>query len=192
MEDESKQEAVFTLIVGQYMGTDRRRGKTYAWLHNHLADSFGNVSPRTFLAAIRAAAAKTGNLDDKVIEPKGLQAGLQVASEQRVAQLREDFFWIRDTLTPLADLAVPCLSASLFERWEEAGTIAEIGKYAKTKRALAPVEFDSSSGVSAKSLLNALLRLGVAEIRPDGRINVPDIYRVAAKLLKRGGVKANT
>ena len=115
---------------------------------------------------------------------------MQVASEQRVEQLREDFFWIRDTLVPLADLAVPCVSDSLFGRWQEAGTITAIEEYAKTRLALAPVEFDSASGVSPKSLLNALLRLGVAEKRPDGRINVPDIYRVAAKLLKRGGVKA--
>lgn len=192
MEDEIKQEAVFNLIAGQYMGSDRRRGKTYSWLHNHLADAFGNVSPRTFLAAIRTAATQAGNLDEKVIEPKGLQAGLQTASQQRVEQLREDFFWIRDTLEPLADLAVPCVSGSLFERWQEAGTIATIEEYAKNKHALAPVEFDSASGVSPKSLLNALLRLGVAEKRPDGRINVPDIYRVAAKLLKRGGVKAKS
>jgi hypothetical protein len=190
MEDEVKQEAVFALLAGQYMGSDRRRGKTYSWLHNHLADAFGNVSPRTFLAAIRAAAAQADNVDDKVIEPKGLQAGLQVASAQCIEQLREDFLWIRETLEPLADLAVPCVSKSLFARWAEAGTIAAIATYAKTNRTLAPVEFDSVNGVSPQSLLTALLRLGVAEKRPDGRINVPDIYRVAAKLLKRGGVKA--
>ena len=123
-----------------------------------------------------------------MIEPKGLQAGLQVASWQRVEQLREDFFWMRDTLEPLADLQVPCASPVLFARWEAAGTIDAIERYARSRQGLAPVEFDSASGVSPVSLLDALLRLGVAEKRPDGRINVPDIYRLAAKLLKKGGV----
>ncbi len=183
MADELKQEKLFTILAGPYMGSDRRRGKTYSWVHNHLADAFGQVSPRTFLVAFRTAAENGESLKNIVVDPKGLQYGLQVASERRVEQLQEDFFWIRDALEPLADLQVPCEDKALFERWEAAGTISIIEQSVK----LGPVEFES--GGAAKSLLDAMRRLGVAEKRPDGRINVPDIYRVAAKLLRKGGVR---
>ena len=126
---------------------------------------------------------------NKVIDPKGIQIGLQAASERRVEQLQEDFFWIRDALEPLADLQVPCDDRVLFARWKAAGTIAVIEQTSKEGNSLAPLEFESSGGVSVKSLLDAMRRLGVSEKRPDGRINVPDIYRVAAKLLRKGGVR---
>lgn len=191
MADEGKQEQLFTVLAGPYMGSDRRRGKTYSWMHNHLSDAFGQVSPRTFLVALRTAAENGNDLVKKVIDPKGIQIGLQVASEGRVAQLQEDFFWIRDALEPLADLQVPCDDKALFGRWRVAGTIASIEEESKKGTSLAPLEFESAGGVSAKSLLDAMRRLGVAEKRPDGRINVPDIYRVAAKLLRKGGVRPN-
>jgi hypothetical protein len=158
-------------------------------MHNHLSDAFGQVSPRTFLVAVRAAAENAPNLEGKVIDPKGIQIGLQVASERRVEQLQEDFFWIREALEPLADLQVPCEEKAIYDRWRTAKTIALIEETSKNGKLLAPLEFESTGGVSTRSLLNAMRRLGVAEKRPDGRINVPDIYRVAAKLLRKGGVR---
>lgn len=189
MVDEDKQEQLFIALAGPYMGSDRRRGKTYLWMHNHLSDAFGQVSPRTFLVALRTAAENGSGLVNKVIDPKGIQIGLQAASERRVEQLQEDFFWIRDALEPLADLQVPCEDKDIFARWKSAGTIDLIAKTAKDGQSLAPLEFETSVGVSSRSLLDAMRRLGVAEKRPDGRINVPDIYRVAAKLLRKGGVR---
>jgi hypothetical protein len=189
MIDEAKQERIFSLLAGQYMGSDKRRGRTYLWVHNHLSDAFGQVSPRTFLVALRAAAENGDGLTTKLIEPKGIHIGVQVASARRVEQLQEEFGWIRDALEPLADLQVPCEDKALFDRWKDAKTIAAIETSAKDGSTLVPLEFATSAGSSAKSLLNAMRRLGVAEKRPDGRTNIPDIYRVAAKLLRKGGVK---
>lgn len=188
MTDEQKQESLFTELAGPYMGSDRRRGKTYSWIHNHLADAFGRVSPRSFLMALRAAAQRSGNLENKVIDPKALQGGLQVASQHRVDQLKEEFGWIRTALEPLADLRVPCTDSSIFSRWEAANTIGIIQNSSKNGEFLEPVEFGESGDLSS-SLLDAMRRIGVAERRSDGRINVPDIYRVAAKLLRKGGVR---
>jgi hypothetical protein len=188
-DDEHKQELLFAAMAGPYMGSDRRRGKTYAWVYNHLADAYGQVSPRTFLVAFRVASEHGQALDDKVVDPKGLQAGLRAASAQRVEQLQEDFSWIRQALEPLADLNVPCFDDSVFARWYDAKTVAAIQRSSKTEKFLEPVEFSSGESDTHKSLLDAMRRIGVAERRPDGRINVPDIYRVAARLLRRGGVR---
>ena len=178
--NEATQIKMFNLLAGQYMGSDHRRGKTYSWVHNHLADAYGRVSPRSFLEALRTAAIKS---TQRVVDPKGLQAGLQAASSLRVTQLGEEFEWIKDALEPLADLRVPCMDQELFERWKEAKTIEAIKKSATKSGYLVPVEFDAEDDL-LMALLDAMKRIGVAERRADERINVPDIYRVAAKLLK--------
>lgn len=175
------------------MGSNARRGKTYTWLYNHLADAFGRVSPRTFLEALRQAARYPHTDAQLVLHSRGLQAGIQGASELRLYQLKDDYGWIEPVLEPLADLNVPCPEAALTERWEQAGTLHAIGADAGRETALAirqPVELtDAPADQRHAALLKALMRMGVAERRADNRIHVPDIYRVAAKLLRRGGVK---
>jgi hypothetical protein len=37
-------------------------------------------------------------------------------------------------------------------------------------------------------VLDELVRLGVVAIRPDGRVDVPDIYRSGFGILRKGGV----
>lgn len=190
---EAKQEVLFTALEGRYMGNDARRGKTYTWLYNHLADAFGRVSPRTFLEALRQAARYPHPDPAMVLHPRGLQAGIQGASELRLHQLKDDYGWIEPVLEPLADLNVPCAESALMERWEQAATLHAIGADVSAETVLAmrqPVELaDAPTDQRHAALLKALMRLGVAERRADNRINVPDIYRVAAKLLRRGGVK---
>jgi hypothetical protein len=55
MEDEEQQHRVFDLIAGDAMGA-RKRGLPYTWLVSHLADARNQVSPRTFLRALKFAA----------------------------------------------------------------------------------------------------------------------------------------
>lgn len=188
--DESLQASVFSALAGPYMGSDWRKGKTYAWLHNHLADAHGRVSPRSFMSALRSAAAARPIPIDKLFEPKGLQRGVQDASSLRVAQLEEEFPWIKDALRPLADLRVPSTKELLISRWDEEQTPIVIARSAQTGSFLPPIEFGTDApSATADALLEALRRIGVAEVRPDGRINMPDIYRVAARLLRKGGIR---
>jgi hypothetical protein len=37
-------------------------------------------------------------------------------------------------------------------------------------------------------LLSTLIKIGVLERRPDGRMNMPDIFRIGASLIGRGRV----
>lgn len=41
-----------------------------------------------------------------------------------------------------------------------------------------------------QGLLHTLEGIGVLRYLPDGRVNIPDLYRVAAGIKRRGGVKA--
>lgn len=190
--DESVQQEIFTAMAGPYMGSDWRKGRTYAWLHNHLADAHGRVSPRSFLVALRAAASQRPEPTSKIFDPRGLQKGVQVASEARVAQLAEEFSWITAALTPLADLRVPASRGVFLGRWEESHTADSIAAASTRDGYLAPVEFgEPLEGARSDQLLEALQRIGVAETRPDGRINMPDIFRVASKLLRKGGIRVS-
>ncbi|EXJ13215.1 hypothetical protein [Imhoffiella purpurea] len=190
-DQESKQEAIFIALAGHYMGSSRTKGRTYTWLYKHLADGLGRVSPRSFLEVLRSAANYRGMPADSplVINHKGIQAGIQAASDLRLQHLQEDYRWIETILEPLADLRVPCPEDDIRTRWREAETVPALSESSKSY--LEPIEFSESGEDRLTALLRALIRIGVAERRADGRINVPDIYRVAAKLLRRGGVRPN-
>ncbi len=187
-DNEEEQQKLFTLIAGPYMGVDHRRGKTYSWLHSHLGDARGRVSPRSFLIALSSAAKHRPSPEGKALDPAGIRVGIQAASETRVLQLREEYAWISIALTPLADLRVPCGEEEFVNRWRDDSTVTKIRSTSRRERYLLPIELDGIKGEGLAELLEALLRIGVAERRPDTRINMPDIYRVAAKLLRKGGV----
>lgn len=119
--------------------------------------------------------------------PSGLRAGIQGASDMRMRQLREEYGWIEQVIAPLAEQQVPCPERELFARWQEAGTLSTIAR--PQGKFLEPIELSETDNPQPATILNALLRIGVAERRADNRINIPDIYRVAAKMLRKGGVK---
>ena len=48
---------------------------------------------------------------------------------------------------------------------------------------------DDEYRTDGESVLRALNELGVMSERPDGRIDVPDIYRYGFGILRKGGVK---
>jgi hypothetical protein len=52
--DAEAQADAFIEIAGPYMGTNHRKGHSYPWLPNHLAEGNGQASPRTFLVALRS------------------------------------------------------------------------------------------------------------------------------------------
>ncbi len=101
-QDEAVQQAVLHDMATTYMGTNPRRGLTHTWLPNHLADAKGQVSPRSFLIAVREAQRNTQSRGhDEVLHWDGIKQGVQDASRVRVKELGEDYPWIQDVLVPL-------------------------------------------------------------------------------------------
>ena len=87
--DESIQEDILELIASPYMGTNRRRGRTYTWLPNHLSDAKGQVSPRSFLLAIKEALHESEQRGaERVLHYEGIKAGVIKASEIRLQELK--------------------------------------------------------------------------------------------------------
>lgn len=188
-QDEVIQAEVFYALAGEFMGADARRGRTYSWLHGHLGDTFEETSPRSFLTAIRTAANYSPPPSRTVIDASGLKAGVQSASEIRVQQLKEDYEWIDAVLKALQGLEVPCPPKAFTQRWKDSGTITEIERAISHSDKLAPVEFENNPADKYQALLVSLETLGVIERRAGDKINMPDLFRVEARIKRRGGVK---
>ena len=185
---EDTQRKIFDMLAGRWMGTNAKRGFPFTWLPNHLADSKGQVSPRSFLAALRVAA--TEPLPEGWLYPlhyDGIKQGVAKASQIRVTEITEDFSWMRDFTSPLteAGLLIPCDRNALIEAWRDRGlllptSIQERSKSAdKSPRRLTPEGF---------GVIEDLSDLGIFNTLPDGRLQMPDVYRVAFGLGRKGGI----
>jgi hypothetical protein len=172
------------------MGVDARRGRTYTWLPNHLSDTKGRLTPRSFLTSLGSAARhERVPLNDHALTIDGIKHGVSEASVLRVDQLKDEYGWIDLALQPLAGQEVPCAAWAIYDRWEEAGTLREIEGQSNAIGYLPPFSGDYGSSEASANLLVALMDIGVIEIRPDGRVNIPDLFRIAALMLRRGGLR---
>lgn len=195
------QQFAFEVIAGRWMGRDKKRGRPYSWLVQHLADANGEATPRGFLTALRTAALNEPSASDTVIDYRGIQHGVTEASENRVSDLLQDYWWIDYIRSSLAGLETPLERAILLSVWEIAGVADDIIKASKEGSGVVPVylsvletktilpkELAQKLESREAALLETLRLIGVVEIRPNGKVNFPDIFRVAFKMKRRGGV----
>lgn len=186
MKSESEmQKKAFETLAGPWMGRDRRRGVPYTWSVGHLSDGRGQTSPRSFLAAIRQAAedSKERYLQhDHALHFESIKRGIQKASEIRVQEMAEDYPWVPDVLSALSGMNVPIEFDTVKEKWQE--------------KFPAGAQDISSARLPAQhvdrgwdGVREDLQRLGLLETKKDGRIDMPDLYRVGFGLGRKGGVK---
>jgi hypothetical protein len=75
----------------------------------------------------------------------------------------------------------------LLEIWESGNVISSIRQSASaTEPKYTPVKF--LAGDEPSALLSSMRDVGVMEERANAKINVPDIFRVEAEILRKGGV----
>ena len=164
--DEDTQSKLLLELASPYMGRDRRRGKTYSWLPNHLADAKGQVSPRSFLLALRTAETVSRQRGGKeVIHYEGLKEGVREASTIRISELREDYPWIELLLAPLSGMTVPCTEKELKERWSEAEVLDKIESERKDAlkqdRNYLPPHPSEQNTAGEETLITRLIEIGI-------------------------------
>ncbi|WP_349312314.1 hypothetical protein [Brevundimonas subvibrioides] len=182
----TSQESVFVLLAGMYMGRSHKKGRTYEWPINHLADGHGEVTPRSFIT-LMSEAATSSTSTNQAVTAETIRNGLREASKLRVNQLSVEFQWIKRVLAPLSGLQVPCTVDMIEQRWDETATIEAVMAKAETGEFLPPIP-PQIEGNLVRGLIERLVRIGVLVTRADGRYDMPDLFRVAARLLKKGGV----
>ncbi|MCW0181490.1 MAG: hypothetical protein OJI70_06920 [Zavarzinia sp.] len=195
--NEAQQEKLFEAMAGSFMGAGPRKGKTFDWPYNHLADGLGDVTPRSFLILMQNAAERSRSRDagDLILLPQTIRDGLREASKVRIEQLNTEYPWIKRVLQPLAGLRVPATPQVFFDAWKENATVDAALKISRREKALPPVPIDLSlkpdkSG-REPDLADRLTKMGVLTSRLDGRYDMPDLFRIGAALLKKGGVTPN-
>ena len=186
---EDQQRDKFHLVAGPWMGRGPKRGFPYTWIPNHLGDTEGRVSPRSFLAALKKAAEDTADEHPEhpyALHYDSIKRGVQEASKIRVNELREDYPWVDQVLTPLAGMVVPCAFDEIAERWRGAGVLDRLTEDAQQSEVKLPPRHIDQGPDGVRSDLESLrvfLRLR------DGRVNIPDVFRVGYGLGRKGGVK---
>ena len=181
------QVSLVNALAGPYMGTDARRGRVYTWVPLHLSDAKNTCSPRTFLTAWQKAADHEPAPRNRAVDHLGLIEGVRRASSARLEELREDYRWIDAALDALRGLFVPIGRAELLDVWQSSKVVQQITNQAISNHWLAPVELETGTDAPA-ALLAAMISIAVMEERANGKINVPDIFRVEAGIKRRGGV----
>ncbi|NOT17164.1 MAG: hypothetical protein HOP20_03730 [Sulfuriferula sp.] len=182
-----QQRKLFELLAGAWMGTNPRRGVPYVWIVSHLADGQGLTSPRSFLVAIRESAENSRDKHPEhtvALHYESIKTGVQKASEIRVAEIAEDYPWVRHIMKPLQGLSLPCEFRQIEEKWRQ--EFPE-GLSSITANKLPPQNIDQGW----LGMKNDLARIGFFTTKKDGRTDMPDLYRVGFGLGRRGGVKPN-
>ena len=185
--DVTDQARIMTSLAGQYMADGTygyKKGKTYDWPLTHLADAFEEVTPRSFIGLMIAAAKFGSPPEARAITPDGIRHGLRAASKTRVDQLHQEFPWIKAVLAPLAGLLFPLEDRAVFKAWKTSRTTQLLIQDAHDNNYLLP--FPSEGRQGEVDLFQAMERIGVMFRRKDERVDMPDLFRVAAKLLKKG------
>ena len=187
--DEDRQREIFSGIAGLWMGTNQRRGFTYPWIPTHLGDTEGRASPRSFLAALREAARDTDERyrdHDHALHYDSIKRGVQQASGIRVREIREDYPWVDRALEPLRGLNVPCPFSDIEPRWRDVNVIDRLAREAENDEVkLPPPHLDRG----AAGLREDLEALRIFQRMFDGRVQIPDVFRVGYGLGRKGGVK---
>lgn len=183
--EESCQRKLFEKIAGPWMGKDRRRGVPYVWTVGHLSDGNKRTSPRSFLAALQAAAKDSMEKypdHNYPLHYESIKRGVQNASQIRIDEVAEDYPWVRKLCEALRGKNVPCALEVFADQWKES---YPGGLQQTVDNRLPPQHLAKGWG----GIVEDLERIGIFEVLRDERINMPDLYRVGFGLGRRGGVR---
>lgn len=181
--------SIIEAFAGAWVGTSHKRGYVYTWIPTHLADAKGRLSPRSFLLAFRSAAVWTSEQEPShplALHFKGIQQGVGSASEIRVDEIAEDYPWVEPLLEAARGLTVPCLAEDITSMWTR-----KLYDQIRNTKKLPPRRFntDPIRKGKAEALIQDLVELAVLYRTTDGRLNIPDIFRVGFGIRRLGGVR---
>lgn len=170
-------------MIGEYMGSNSKKGVSYSWAPNHLQDTYGVLSPRSFLKCYSVAAAKMCErpddveklAGDRLISPSMIQGAVQDVSEDRVKELQEEYQWLGKLKKAFSGLTL-LMDKDEFVRkirmdlWDES-------------------EHKKLPATSAIGIFETLQKLGIVYVAKDGRVNVPEIYLHGFGMRRKGGIR---
>lgn len=170
-------------MIGEYMGKDAKKGVSYSWVPNHLQDTHGVLAPRSFLKCFSAAAermcerpADIAALEqERILSPSMIQGAVLAVSEDRVAELEEEYWWLNRLKVALRGATM------LMDKTEFINRI-HMDIWDENTREKLPAS-------TPEGIFEMLERLGIILIARDGRVNVPEIYLHGFGMKRKGGLR---
>lgn len=174
-------------FAGQHMGAGSKKGYVRNWVLDHLRDGNGQIAPRTLVRLFEQAAAKDAANQPvrppRLIHPTALRQALDDVSNDHVRQgTTSEWPWLEGVRRRTAGQSlVPWLREEIEQllgsNWE--------GTWGQSSAPVVRPPVDRP-----KELVDYLIELGIFRQRPDGRIDVPDLYLFGFGLRRKGGVAA--
>ena len=181
-----KREKIETFVeqlLGKYMGSSPKQGRSYTWVPNHLQDANGALSPRPFLKCFSAAAKSMLEHPEEIdrlqgtqiILPTRIQGALFDVSDDRVAELQEEYPWLEELKSPFNGLTM------LMDQQDFIGYI-DMALWKEKNSDMLPEH-------TPQGIFSVLQRLGIVMIASDGRVNVPESYLHGFRMKRKGGLR---
>ncbi|MBI3679678.1 MAG: hypothetical protein HY235_04715 [Acidobacteria bacterium] len=171
-------------IAGQYMGANLKKGRTFAWLLTHIRDGNGHAMPRALVRLIEKAASQELERPlatyNRLLDPRSLRRALDDVSKEHVLEVNtHELPWLPGVKDRLEGSGVPMLRREaerlLSRGWDDSWNITQ------------PCARPPAN--AATELVTQLTEIGVFRVRPDGRIDVPDLFMAGLGLSRKGGVR---
>ena len=181
--NENAQRDDFHSLAGARMGGRSWRAQPYSWIQDNLSDAHGHVSARSFLTALREAALHTANEHPDhacCLHHESIVHGVQQASKTRIREMQEDHPWIDQAMSALRGLSVPVSFDECVEHWRKERIVERLSEDGQ----LGPRRL----GDGAEGIRHDLETIGVFQRLRDGRVHVPNVYRIGYGLGRHGGV----
>lgn len=197
------QEKMWKWLAGPFMGSTPTKGHTYSWIIKHLEDGKSRISPRTFLKAVKVSLEETANNVKYseyplVIHYEAIREGVRLASQDRVAELNDEYLWVHKALDILKvkNKNVPIDWSELLAVWKEGNRLLQdvISAVEKTAmKTLIPWDNEINLTLDNKAMVlrKTMINIGVLQLRERQkveRVDLPDIYRLGYRIGRNGGI----
>jgi hypothetical protein len=181
-------------IAGTYMGANVKKGRTFAWLLNHVRDGNGRAMPRALVRLIERGADQERNRPQatpgRLLDPRSLRRALDEVSKEHVLEVNtHELPWLPGVAERLRGEGVPMQRPHaewlLGRRWDE--------PWGKDPEVRPPAD-------NSRALVDYLVQIGVFRIRrkdtpeapdlirPKDALDVPDLFLAGLGLTRKGGV----
>jgi len=170
-------------MVGQFMGSNIKKGSTFRWLLSHVRDGNDRAMPRALVRLIEEAAQLERQVSrathNRLLAPTSLRRALDRVSEEHVLQVNtHELPWLPGVAERLKGEGVP------MQRREAERALAR-----DFDRSWSQGNDDIRPPVERPAdLVDYLVEIGVFRPRAHGRIDVPDLFLAGLGMTRKGGV----
>jgi len=174
--DDLLREAV-SHIMGPFMGSGSRKGRTFEWVPNHLQDANGEIVPRSMINIFALAGedeVTNQRATDVLLSYLSFGAAIEQVSIRRIKELEEAYPWLAAIRPSLQGQQVPVTREQMIDVLQQVD-------WKQVDRP--PISRDPGH------LLAEMLQTGILRLTTDRRFHVPDIYLYGFGLKRKGGIR---